>query len=356
MGPLDMINFRKETKTGRFLDPRAEFRESAVEAEVRYDPLTGATGRICHFAFESAPPADLGTLVEKSATNCPFCPNAVRAITPRYPDDVMPGGRLERGQAVLFPNLFPYDDISAIAAISENHFHPMCDMPVRVIEDGVGIARDFYLQIAEAAAEDRYGIVTWNYMPPSGGSQIHPHMQVIHTTHPGNGSIRHLAAATAWRDANGRSYVADLIERERADGERWIGESDRTQWLVPFVPTGVLGDCVAVFPEKATVADLDDADIADFAVGLRRVLSGFAERGLWAFNLVFQPDAAGADGGRHWLTARLVPRLYINSALHVTDVAYMQLVLEERFAMTYPEDNAARLRSAWADRMAAEAD
>jgi galactose-1-phosphate uridylyltransferase len=139
-----------------------------------------------------------------------------------------------------------------------------------------------------------------------------------------------------------------LVEAERQTGERWIGESGSVLWLAPFVPTGILGDCIALFPGRATVTELSDAEIADFATGLRTALRGYATRGLWSFNLVFQPDRAAADAGRHWLTARLVPRLYINPALHVTDVAYMQLILEERFAMTYPEDNAALLRTAWA--------
>ena len=345
-----MIVFDRETKKGRLLDPRADYAEKVVESEVRTDPLTGQTGRICHFAFDIAPPADLSQLVDGSAATCPFCPPHVSTITPRYPADFLAEGRLERGQAVLFPNLFPYDDISAIAVISAAHFHAMDDIPAAVIEDGLGIARDFYRRVeAESVADqDSYGIVTWNYMPPAGASQVHPHMQVIHTTSPGNGLRRHLDAAETWRQAHGLAYAEALVEAEQQAGERWIGESGSVLWLAPFVPTGILGDCIALFPGRATVTELSDAEITDFAAGLQAALKGYAARGLWSFNLVFQPDRAGTDAGRHWLTARLVPRLYINPALHVTDVAYMQLILEERFAMTYPEDNAAQLRAAWA--------
>ena len=344
-----MITFDRETKRGRLLDPRADFAERVVESEIRTDPLTGQTGRICHFAFDIAAPTDLSQMVEDSAGRCPFCAPQVARITPRYPPDFLAEGRLEQGQAVLFPNLFPYDDISAIAVISAAHFHPMDDIPTAVIEDGLGIARNFFRRIKTDAADgpDSYGIVSWNYMPPSGGSQVHPHMQVIHTTSPGNGLRRQLAAAEVWRQAHGRAYAEALVETERRAGERWIGENGSVLWLAPFVPTGILGDCIALFPGRATVTELSDAEIADFATGLRTALKSYAARGLWSFNLVFLPDRAAATAGRHWLTARLVPRLYINPALHVTDVAYMQLILEERFAMTYPEDNAAHLRAAW---------
>jgi UDPglucose--hexose-1-phosphate uridylyltransferase len=348
-----LIEFERQIKTGRFLDPRAGFAEKSVESEIRVDPLTRETGRICHFAFDIAAPTDLTAMVEASAQSCPFCPDRVHEITPRFPSETLEEGRLVRGQAVLFPNLFPYDDVSAIAVISEAHFHPMADVPTSVIEDGLGIARDFLGRLDSMTRDkaQRYGIVTWNYMPPSGGSQVHPHMQVIHTTHPGNGLRRQLDAAGRWRRDRGRSYVEMLVETERTQGERWIGEDGDVVWLVPFVPTGILGDCIAVFPEVASVSALSDEQIADFASGLRTILKAYAERGLWSFNLVFLPDHAEAGNDRHWLTARLVPRLYINPAFHVSDVAYMQLIMEERFALTYPERNAAILRSAWQQRI-----
>jgi hypothetical protein len=48
---------------------------------------------------------------------------------------------------------------------------------------------------------------------------------------------------------------------------------------VPFVPIGLLGDCVAWFPGRATLAEqLSDAEIADFARGLTRALRGFARQ------------------------------------------------------------------------------
>ncbi|MCP4330288.1 MAG: hypothetical protein GY791_17825 [Alphaproteobacteria bacterium] len=337
----------RETKAGRFLDPRNGFAETLVESEVRTDPLTGDSGRICHFSFDLAPPVDLSQMIETSAESCPFCPEKVRAITPRYQDDFLPGGRLEWGEAVLFPNLFPYDDVSAIAVLSEAHFLPMENVPARIVADGLHVAREFFRHIEKdrVAARDSYGIVTWNYMPPSGGSQVHPHMQVIHTTSPGNGLRRHLEAAESWAQFHGRPYAEALVETERNNMDRWIGEQDGISWLVPFVPTGILGDCIAVFPDSCRISDLTDAEIDGFSTGLRAVLGAFAARGLWSFNLVFLPDHGSAERDRHRLTARLVPRLYINPAYHVTDVAYMQLILEERFAMTYPEANAAQLRA-----------
>jgi hypothetical protein len=45
----------------------------------------------------------------------------------------------------------------------------------------------------------------------------------------------------------------------------------------------------------------------------------------------------------------LLPRFYLNPKLHVTDASYLQLLLEERFAMAYPEQTAEMLRAAFRD-------
>jgi UDPglucose--hexose-1-phosphate uridylyltransferase len=347
---LDAIRFREEKKLARLHDPRRNFELAEVGSEIRFDPLTGASGRICHFSLASLPLPDLSGIVAETKTNCPFCPGKVESITPRFPEDFIPGGRMRRGDALLFPNLFPYDDISAVAAICGEHFHPMAAVPPQIVCDGVGLARDFF-RLAGGRVEggSGFGLATWNYMPPAGGTQIHPHMQVVLTANPGNAVTRELEAEAAFLGRHGACYAEMLLQAERARGERFIAQTDAVAWLVPFAPVGLFGDCMALFPGRATLAELTDADIADFAQGLARVLRGFAGRGLWSFNLTFFPARFGAGDGAHWLSARLLPRFYLNPKLHVTDASYMQLLLEERFAMTYPEQTAAMLRAAFHD-------
>lgn len=342
------IQFRKEIKQGRQYDPRHNFELGTIESEIRYDPLTGDSGRICHFALKATVPPDLQGLAARTAAHCPFCLEKILQVTPRFPEDLLPEGRLQYGEAVLFPNLFPYDDISAVAAISARHFFPLDDVPVQVIEDGIGIAREFFRRLAALPPEKiqpGYGIVTWNYMPPAGGSQIHPHVQVIYTANPGNRLRHELAAESVYRQQHGRTYLVDLLAAEREQGERWLGESGKVQWYVPFVPTGLLGDCIGVLPDRSKLSELSDSDIGDFAQGLRRLLRGFAGIGLWSFNLTFFPDRSDTGAENHWLNVRVVPRLYLNPALHIPDVSYMQLLLEERFAMISPEETARRLRA-----------
>jgi galactose-1-phosphate uridylyltransferase len=343
-----VIELRSQRKVARLHDPRRDFALTEIESEVRFDPLTGDSARICHFALRVPPAADLEGIVARSRASCPFCPERRERVTPRFPADVLPAGRLRRGAATVVPNLFPYDDVSALAVLGDEHFLPMEAIPVQLVVDGLHAARELMQAALETAQGDTYGIVTWNYMPPAGASQVHPHLQVIVSRDPGNGLRRTLAAETRYLGEHGRTYAADLLAAEDREGVRWIGARGRVAWIAPFTPTGLLGDCAAFFRGRSTLLDLDAQDVHDFAASLVALLAAFSRRGLWSFNLCFFPAAFGAMPDVHWLTAKLLPRFYLNADLHVSDVAYLHLLLEERFAMTRPEEIAPDLRAALA--------
>lgn len=349
------IDFRSEKKQTALLDPRRDFARVEIESEIRFDPLTGDSARICHFTGMTPQAPDMAELAGTTRIGCPFCAEQVNRVTPRFPAEFLQGftaagsavsdGRLQRGEATLFPNLFPYDDISAIAVMSQAHYLEPAQIPAAVVADAVKLARDFFAHCArrELAAADAYGLLTWNYLPASGGSQMHPHMQVALTGHPGNRLTRELAAESAYLARHGRCHAADLLVAER-DGPRWLMADDTAAWLVPYAPTGVMGDALALFPGKSRLTDLSDVDIDAFAASLARIVAAFSASGLTSFNLSFFPDHAGNDSGRHWLSARLLPRLYLNNALHVTDASYLQLLLQESFCMRHPEAVAQQLR------------
>ena len=343
------IQFRKDKKRTEFLDPRNEYKLSEVETEIRYDPLTSTSSRICHFSRDKMDPPDLTEMVEASTGFCPFCPEHIDTVTPKYPDSFLEGGRLSLGDAKLFPNLFPYDDVSALAIISSQHYLPMDDMPVQALVDGISIAQEFFLKKdnRQTVGKKFYSMVTWNYMPPAGSSLIHPHLQVLHTSNPGNALRREIEAENSYYEEHQSNYMEDLIKSEQSSGERWVGTHGAAQWFVPFSPTGIIGDVIAAFPGKATLADLSSDDIREFAEGMNNILKTFSEYGLWSFNFGFFPAADGSDPEEHWLYARIVPRIFVNPMTNAGDASYMQFLIEERVAMVYPEVTAERLRAGW---------
>lgn len=344
------IEFRVTKKLARLHDPRKGFELVAIESEVREDPLTGDTARICHFDFPARRPPDLRTLIESTQESCPFCPQRVEAVTPRFAEALVPGGRLLRGEALLFPNLFPYDDVSAIIALSQAHFLPMDALPALMIADALKLAREFIERAVPTLAGPRcWGIVTWNYMPPAGASQVHPHLQVIVTDAPGNALRRELEAEARFLERHGVPYAQALDVAERQQGERAVLRDGAVAWSVPFCPVGMLGDAEARVAGRATLGECSDVEIDVLAQTLSRVCAAYAQLGMWSFNLTVFPDAEQERSGRHWLTARLLPRFYLHPHLHNSDVAYLQLLLGEKFGMVYPEAHAAVLR----DRLAA---
>lgn len=346
----ELLEFRTVKKVARVHDPRRNFELVGIESEVRYDPLTGDSSRICHFAFPKRELPDLEAIAADTRNSCPFCPESVERVTPRYPDEVVPGGRMKRGEAVLAPNLFPYDDVSAIVAMSRAHFLPMAHLPAGMIADSLKLARDFIVASAPTLGErSAYGIVTWNYMPPSGASQVHPHMQVIVTDTPGNQLRRELEAETRFLERHGRPYAEALLAAERGRA-RWLGEQGGIAWWVPFCPSSMLGDAQGVFVNRSDLGECTDTDLQDFAAFLSRLLAAYAGLGLWSFNLTLLPEALGHRSGRHRLTARLLPRFYLHPRLHNSDTAYLQLLLGEKFGMVYPEQHAADLRALLGDR------
>ncbi|MDY6829597.1 MAG: hypothetical protein SV583_09490 [Pseudomonadota bacterium] len=348
---MTTLDFKREQRTSTFLDPRQGYAPETVTTEFRADPLTGATSRICHFARDRVPQPELAGLVETSKGFCPFCPGVIEQATPKYPPEFLSGGVLTCGTARLFPNLFPYDDISAVVAISDQHHVPMAALTDSAVPNGLKVARAFLEAMEKKrplGVDPAFSMVMWNYMPPSGSSLVHPHMQVLHTRNPGNALRRELAAEIEYRASHGRAYLSDLVAHEAGAGERWIGELGGIQWLVPFSPTGMVGDCIAVFPGRATFTELDDGAIGQFAHGLQRVLRSFSDYGVWSFNLGFFPATAPEDVDHHWLYARIVPRVFVNPATSAADASYLQFLIEERVAMVYPEVTAERLRASWA--------
>ena len=342
---MPRIEFRASRKLARIHDPRRGFELSEIESEVRVDPLTGETARICHFAFPPRQVPDLATLAEGTRATCPFCPDRVESTTPRYPDALLAGGRMRRGEAVLVPNLFPYDDVSAIVAMSSRHFVPMHAFPAAMIADSLKLARDFIREArATVQARDAWGIVTWNYMPPSGASQVHPHLQVIVTDTPGNALRRELEAESRFFERHGVSYPEALLEAERREGSRIVLEEGMLAWWVPWCPLGMLGNAQAAFVGRRTLGECGDPEIDTFAGTLSRIAAAYSQLGLWSFNLTLFPDAENGRSGRHWLMARLLPRFYLHPQLHNSDVAYLQLLLGEKFGMITPEAHAAALR------------
>jgi UDPglucose--hexose-1-phosphate uridylyltransferase len=344
------IEFRREIMPSRMLkrDQSGEMVEVAATVELRFDPLTGRTGRLVPYSVSRIIRPDLAALEKRSRElTCPFCPPLVERITPRFPADLFPEGVIRQGKAFAFPNQDPYDVYGVVVVITDEHFVTIDRLDHETVLNALTAAHTYIKRVREVDARAEYSFIAWNYMPPAGGSLVHPHLQCNAGYHPTNFQRQMLGAADRYFEEKHTNYWVDLVEEEKRTGERWVGTTGGVQWLTGFAPRGRLGDVIAVFPEKASLADLTGADLSDFTEGLIKVAGYFNELNLISFNM---STYSGLDNERFRVHARITPRgQLLYSSIETSDQFYYQILQDETICILPPEGAAAGLRKRFQD-------
>lgn len=326
------------------LDPDENQAPRIIPNEIRRDPLTGRTARICHFRKLDWPRPDLDRLVAGTEKTCPFCPDRVLKVTPRFPAEILPAGRMTLDDKVLFPNIAPYDRLSAVATLGSRHYIPMPEIAPRRIAGGFRLAMAFFEHLQKIKhPESVYHIVSWNYMPASGSSIIHPHLQVFASSWAPNRLRENLAAARSYLQTHGTNYWDELVKYEKAQDERFLGIIGRSAWLCAYAPLGVAGDVIAVVDGVGCTLELTEADLDDLALGLSRLMAAYDRMGFYNFNMSFFPGAANDEHARFHMI--FSPRTYFNVALGTPDAAALRFLLNESVCMAFPEEITRRLKA-----------
>ncbi len=320
-----------------------EFSEAAIPLEFRFDPLTGRTCRIVQYSTERIIRPNLVALQRKSKRlNCPFCKPYVEKNTPRLLPDLVPEGLIRKGKAVAFPNSGPYDVYGVVVVITNRHFVPLKGFDVETIHNALLAAQEYIKHVQEFDRRAIYHFIAWNYMPPSGGSLIHPHLQSNAGYYPTDYQAQILEASEKYYQEKGTNYWSDLLEEEKKNKQRYIGQVGHTEWLTSFVPKGRLSDVVAVFPGKASIAELNKRDLEDFAEGMIKVFDYIDKLNLISFNM---STYSGFDKDRFWAHARITPRgMLLYSPIETSDQFYYQIMQDENICILPPETMAQGLR------------
>jgi UDPglucose--hexose-1-phosphate uridylyltransferase len=319
------------------LDPNNNMQRKTIPSEIRKDPLTGRTSRICHFMPLKWQRPDFDQLVGGTEKTCPFCPDRVMKVTPCFPAEIVPDGRMVLEDKVLFPNIAPYDSLSACATFSGRHFIPMTEITPEHIAGAFGLAIRFFRRVqAINHPESVYHLINWNYMPASGSSLIHPHLQVFASAYAPNLLREELCCAKTYFKQKGTNYWDDLVQIERSDAKRFLGKIGRTSWLTVYAPLGVAGDVAAVVDAVSCTLELTDDDIYDLAQGLSRLMAAYDRMGIYNFNMNFFPGAQGDDHARFHLV--FSPRTFFNQALGTPDIGALRNLYNEGICMAFPEE------------------
>jgi galactose-1-phosphate uridylyltransferase len=337
------MKFEAEKKETILLNPREDMARKAIPSEIRKDPLTGRTARICHFMKLKWEKPDFEEMVARGGKFCPFCPENVFKVTPCFPQEIVPEGRMTRGDMVLFPNLAPYDSLGAVATLGSEHFIPMAAIKPERIANGFALAMDFFRRVEELGhPEAVYHFINWNYMPASGSSLIHTHLQVFSTSSAPNLVREELLAAKAYQESKGTNFWDDLVAAEQRSGERYLGSIGRSAWMTAYAPMGVAGDVLAVVDGVKSTLELTSDDMAGIADGLTRLMAAYDRMGIYSFNMNFFTGAAGDDFSRFHLL--FSPRTFFNQALGTPDVGALRNLFNETLCMAFPEEIARMIR------------
>lgn len=337
------MEFNALKKETRILNPMEDFKPKTIPSEIRWDPLTGRTARICHFMKLRWDKPDFEKLTAGTEKYCPFCPERVMEVTPLFPEDLIPEGRLVSGDRVLFPNIAPYDSLSAVATLGERHYIPMTQFDAGRIASGFELAMAFFKKIDETGhPESVFHVINWNYMPVAGSSLIHPHLQVFVTADAPNLMQQELQKARSYLDRTGNNYWDDLVAAEKKSGDRYLGTLGRTAWFSHYAPMGVAGDVLAVTDGVSSTLELTPQDIDDLAVGLTRAMAAYDRIGIYSFNMNFFTGAVGDPATRFHLL--FSPRTFFNQALGTPDIGAIRNLFNESLCMAFPEEIAEMLR------------
>jgi galactose-1-phosphate uridylyltransferase len=336
------ISFEKHDKVSVFLNPFTNFERSETKCQLRRDPLTHRTGRLAHFVGFKPPAADFAAIIENSRKNCPFCPENVFKMTPEFDHDHIAEGRLEQGQSVLFPNLLPYDAHSALAVICKDHFKTLSEFSPRLLWDAFLNCRKYLDRVVENKTRT-YGLVTWNYMPAAGSSQVHPHFQVYATDYPGNFLTQLLAASMKYMEDNNRAYWQDYLEAEIQNDQRVIAQKKSSTWLTDFVSLSPLTDVIAIFPDKQTLFDLNEDELFEAASMMNEILNWMGHQGVYSLNAAWMPAVEKRTD--HWLQLRISPRLYLAPHVWCTDTPSLVSQYQESFMIRSPEEVAGEIKN-----------
>jgi UDPglucose--hexose-1-phosphate uridylyltransferase len=338
------LSFTTTTRHFSFLDPFSGFQRKDLEIEVRRDPLSGDVARILEFRARDLGPIDHSLFLERqrqAGLKCPFCSENIGKMASRFLPEQVPEGHLTRGEAVLFPNAFPYETMNSVLVLTKEHYVEPGQFTAEILANGFMLAREAFLKLAK---DMFYASVNWNYMMPAGAGIIHPHFQLAAGKTPTRyqDALRRKARVYA-RKHPGSDLAAAYLAHERQDGSRWLGRLGPAGWAASFAPRAIF-DIVALVPGGKGLCDLKPAQVDKLAQGLAAVLRYFQAKGVSAFNMALHTSLK-SDACLP-LMLRLVSRIEI-PPMGVDEINYFEKLHDEMLTFVRPEKVAAEIRPFW---------
>jgi UDPglucose--hexose-1-phosphate uridylyltransferase len=192
----------------------------------------------------------------------------------------------------------PARGIARVLCYSPRHDLTLAELP---LDEGAHLVEVWQQQYRDLGdrPEIEHVLIFENKGEVVGVSNPHPHCQIYATNFvfktietEARVSRQHLADT-------GRVLFQDILEAERRDGRRLIFENQTAIAFLPYFARYAYEVYVAPKATRASVADLGESEVADFAEALSRVLVKVDNLWKTPFPYVMPLHQAPTDGGDH---------------------------------------------------------
>ncbi len=343
---MAMIRFEKSELVACFKD--ASGQEIRRVQEVRTDPVTLKQCRIVPFrALEkergtqrlfSPPDEDL------DPEKCPFCPGNLEAMTPQLLPGISEKPRLRHNRSILFPNLFPYTEWSAVSIFDNHHHVEIGSAPWEVYQDSFINCADYLSRVQKVDPSAVYMAITQNHLPGAGGSLVHPHLQVHASRGMSNNHRLLHQRAAAHGAGHGDCLFTDLMAAEKKICQRYIGSTGSWEWIAAFAPSGFY-EIWGISTQCSSLLTPDSTQVwQDLARGVVNVQKFYKSLNRNAYNLalISTEDKKSIPCLKVSLTARSSYAPWVRS-----DFTGFEIASGEMATFTLPEDVAAMAAEYW---------
>jgi galactose-1-phosphate uridylyltransferase len=351
----EKVRFERHLQKSTFHNPMLGNSLDTQELEIRRDPLMGYQSVFnprledkVAVVFGPSDPALIERLARESEPRCFLCGDKWKHFTPSYPDDLVPGGRIQIGEAILFPNLFPLSQVHAVIRVGASHYLPLKDFDASIVLDAFRVSSAFAKTIFRTMSEVRFLTVNANYLGPAGASIAHPHFQVVGGDLPFTYLEHLLARSKDHFQKHGSSYWVDLVESEKESGDRFIGQTGPVAWITTFSPQGT-NEVLGILTKRRDFLEMDEEDMQGLAEGFSLVLKGYDSMGMSTFNFAIYSGPLGGEDNAFRCYFRIISRqnVYEN---YRTDDSFIQKLLRNEMVLVRPEALASTMREVFSSR------
>jgi galactose-1-phosphate uridylyltransferase len=332
--------FKKVVREAKFKNHLKGFELDIQQIEYRKDPLLNRWCRInvlrAQRRKESIACPDISELIESSAKQCYFCPERIQTQTPMFIEEIAPEGRISVGESIVFPNLSPFAQYHAVATITQRHYLKLEEFTEKQIQDTILASLEYIKRVNKLDRKAKFPTLNWNYLPPSGASIVHPHVQITVDAWPTCLVDSMLKASERYYRKHKENFWHRLLTIEQELNERFIANIGGTAWLASFVPLGN-NEVSIIFKDISSIVELTPELIQDFASGLKKALYAYSCQclGVESFNLSFYSTPINGSKA-YCLNAKLISRPRLNY-YYTNDAGFMERLHSEVVVESSPE-------------------